>query len=227
MALSAQATRVLATGIANNGAAKEITTAIDLSTSTVATHTSQIAALNTHSLSNQKQVNVPLGTAMLVAGTPMAAFADNAGASAPGLQVVNSKAPSIRWNNQGTQTAVWFAIPLPQDIDDAAPIVLHAMVSKTGATVGDATTLTVTAFFQTVAALHDADSDRGGASSAIVGNATAKTVTEVTLSISASALPPSPSILSLSVKPTDGTLGTDDFCLHALWFEYTGKLLTS
>lgn len=179
-------------------------------------------AINT----TQAQINVPLGTAILAAGTPMAAFADNA-SSNPGVTLANSKAVGIRWNNNASQTAVWFCVPMPQDLDDTAALVLHALVSKTGATTGDATTLTVTAFFQTVAALHDADTDCGGTSSAVTGNATAKTVTEITLSIAGSDVPASPSSLSFSIKPTDGTLGTDDFIVHALWFEYTRKPLTA
>ncbi len=104
---------------------------------------------------------------------------------------------------------------------------LHALLSKSGATTGDATTLTVTAFFQTVAALHDADTDCGGTSSAIVGAATAKTVTEVTLSILAADLGSLPCALSFSIKPTNATNGTDDVIVEALWFEYTRKALTS
>jgi hypothetical protein len=93
--------------------------------------------------------------------------------------------------------------------------------------VADATTFTVTAFFQTVAALHDADADCGGTTSALTGNATAKTVAELTLSITGADLPPSPSVLTFSIKPTDGTLGTDDAIVHGIWFEYTRKTLTS
>lgn len=175
---------------------------------------------------NQAQFNVPIATAILAAGTPMAAWADNA-ASNPGITLTNSEAVGIRWNNNASQTAIWYQVALPQDLDEAFDLVLHALVSKTGATVGDATTLTVTAFFQTVAALHDADANAGGTSSAVVGDATAKTVTEVTLAIAAADVPAPPANLSFSVKPTDGTLGTDDFCMHALWFEYTRAGLAS
>ena len=179
-----------------------------------------------HTKSVQAQIHIPLASAILAAGTPMAAFADNA-ASNPGITLVDSESVALRWNNNGTQVAVWFRVAMPQDMDDTAPVVLHALCGKTGATVGDATTLTVTAFFQTVAALHDADADAGGTSSALVGNATAKTVTELTLSIAHGDVPAAPCSLSLSVKPTDGLLGTDDFLLHDLWLEYTRKILTA
>ena len=210
---------MLATGICDTGAANEIVTAVNLSTT-------RAAALDAHAVSAQKQISVHLGTGILAAGTPMAAFADNA-ASQPGVTLVNSKAMGIRWNNNGTQVAVFYQIDMPQDIDDTAPLVLHALVSKSGATLGDAVKLTVAGFFQTVAALHDADTDVGGDSNALTGDATAKTVTELTYTISAADLPASPSSLTFSIKPKDGTLGTDDCIVSSLWFEYTGKLLTS
>ena len=34
-------------------------------------------------------------------------------------------------------------------------------------------------------------------------------------------------LVSLTIKPKAGTLGTDDLCLHACWLEYTRKLMTS
>ena len=185
-----------------------------------------LAPLYTNALTTQAMIHVPLSSGILAAGTPLAAWANNA-SSNPGLTIANSKAYAIRWNDNASQTAVWFGVPMPQDLDDTAAIVIHALVSKTGATLADATTLTITAFFQTAGALHDADADCGGTSSAVVGDATAKTVTELTLTIAASDVPPSPSNLSFTVKPSDSTLGTDDFVLHALWIEYTRKLLTS
>ena len=35
------------------------------------------------------------------------------------------------------------------------------------------------------------------------------------------------SVLSVSIKPTDGTLGTDDVILLAAWIEYKRKVLTA
>jgi hypothetical protein len=179
-----------------------------------------------HLKSVQAQIDVDVTSAILAAGTPMAAFADNA-SSNPGVTLVDSESVAIRWNNNGTQTAIWYRVNMPQDLDDTAAVVLHFLVSKTGATVGDATTITATAFFQTVAALHDADVNCGGVTGAVTGDATAKTVAELTLSIAAGDVPPAPCSLAFSVKPTDGTLGTDDFLVHAIWVEYKRKLLTS
>lgn len=184
------------------------------------------SALYVDATSTQAQINVPLASGILAAGTPLAAFADNA-SSNPGITLADSKAVGVRWNNNGTQVAVWYGVALPQDLDDTADIVLHALVSKTGATVGDAVTLTFAAFFQTVAALHDADTDCGGASSALTGDATAKTVTELTRTIAAADVPAAPCALSLSIKPTNGTLGTDDAIVSGLWIEYKRKLRTS
>jgi hypothetical protein len=220
MAISAKSTSVMGTGLADTGVANEIITAVDAATTGLA---AQVA----NSVTAQACINIPLSGAILAAGTPMAAWADNAGASAPGITLVNSEAYGLRWNNQGTQTAVWFGVVMPQDLDSSANVILHALGSKIGATVGDATTLTVTAFFQTVAALHDADADLGGVSSALVGDATSKTVAELTLTLATANVPASPSVLSLSVKPTAAVLGTDDFVLHGLWLEYTRLVLSA
>jgi hypothetical protein len=74
-------------------------------------------------------------------------------------------------------------------------------------------TFTIGAFLNTVGALHDADANFGGATDAMVGTATAKTVQRVTLTLPAAALTADATALTLSVKPTDGTLETDDVIL--------------
>ncbi len=186
-----------------------------------------IQELYQHIKSIQKQVNIPLTAALEVAtGAMMTVFADGA-SSVPGTQLTNSKACSVRWNNHATPAAIAITVPMPQDLDDTADVVFHALVSKVGATVGDATKLTVGAFEQTVAALHDADTDFGGDTDAVVGNATSKTVTELTLTLGLADIHATPSAITFTIKPKAGTLGTDDFCLHACWLEYKGKLLTS
>lgn len=168
----------------------------------------------------QACIHVDLQSGMLAAGTPLAAWADNV-SSNPGITLADSKAKAVRWNNNGTQTAVWYSITADQDVDDAAALVAHFLVSKSSNTVGDATKVTMAGFFQTAGALHDADVDVGGDSNAVTGDLAAKTVSELTFSISAADLPPAPWSLSFSIKPKDGTLGTDDFLCHGCWFEYT------
>jgi hypothetical protein len=180
-----------------------------------------------HLESIQKQVNIPITAALEVAtGALLTVFADGS-TSVPGTQLTNSKAVSVRWNNHATPAAIAVTVPMPQDLDDMADVVFHALVSKVGATSGDATKLTVGAFEQTVAALHDADSDFGGDTTAVVGNATSKTVTEVTLSLLGANVHATPSAMTFTIQPKAGTLGTDDLCLHAAWLEYKGKLLAS
>lgn len=161
-----------------------------------------------------------LASGILAAGTPLAAWADNS-SSNPGITLADSKAKAVRWNNNASQTAVWYSVTADQDVNDAVALVAHYLVSKSSNTVGDATKVTLAGFFQTVGAAHDADADVGGDSDAVVGNAAAKTVSELTYSISAADLPPAPWTLSFSVKPKDGTLGTDDFLCEGIWFEYT------
>ena len=174
-------------------------------------------------------VPVRLANGILAAGTPLAAFADNA-SSNPGVTLANSKAVGVRWNDAATQTAVWAPpIEIPYEADVSANATLRIICSKTGATSADATTFTVTAFAQTVGALHDADSDFGGTSSAITGTSTAKTIqaSTLTLALADLAAAAAPACISMSIKPTDGTLGTDDIIVHAAFIEFKRKLRTS
>lgn len=169
-------------------------------------------------------IEVPLDAFCLAAGTPITAYSSD---PTPGLAVVDSKARAIKWGSHATPTALWGSVSVPNDLNDLAPMTLHLLASKSGATLVDATTFTVAAYFQTVGALHDADADCGGVSDAMVGDATAKTVAELTRAIAHGDVPPAPANLSFSFKPTDGTLGTDDIYVHRVWFEYTKKIMTS
>lgn len=162
----------------------------------------------------------------IATGAALAVFADGA-STTPGTQFTNSKAVVVRWNNHGTPGAIAITAAMPQDLDDAAVVTYHALVSKIGATLADATKLTVGAFEQTVAALHDADTDFGGDTSAIVGDATSKTVTEVILTLALADIHAAPSSITFTIKPKAGTLGTDDFLLHSHWLEYTPKIMAS
>lgn len=168
-------------------------------------------------------VRIPIAQGILAAGTPMAAFADNAGASAPGITLADSEGVGIRWNNQASQTAVWTSLMVPRDIDTSKDAKLVLKAAKVGATVGDATTFTITAFNNATGALYDADANFGGATSAMVGNAPSKTVQEVTLTLAAADLGAAGDNVSLSFKPTDGTLGTDDAILFGIELQYRKK----
>jgi hypothetical protein len=162
-------------------------------------------------------INVPILSALLAAtGAPMAVFANGA-STVPGVQVTDSEIASVRWNNDAAPAAIVQTVYLPAPSDPAAPAVLHALVSKTGATLADATSLTVGAFAVAAGSLHDADADFGGASSTCTGDAAAKTMQELTLTLAGTDLLDTGSALTLTIKPTAGTLGTDDFCLHAVW----------
>lgn len=159
------------------------------------------------------------------AGAALAAFSDGDSAT-PGY-CVTAEGLGIRWNNHGTPTPVGTVVPIPPDFDNTANAVLHVVAAKTGATVGDATKFTVTAFNNDVGALYDADADYGGDSSAMTGDATAKTVQEVTLTLALANLIPYPGCMQITIGPKDGTLGTDDVIMLGATIEYQKKLLTS
>jgi|WetSurMetagenome_2_1015567.scaffolds.fasta_scaffold32121_2 hypothetical protein len=164
-------------------------------------------------------VRLPINNFCLAAGTPLAAWADGV-SSTPGLNLADSEAVGVRWNTDATPAAIWTQVLLPADRRPYTAITLHILASKVGATVGDAVTFLVTAFAPTVGALHDADANFGGTSSAMTGDATSKTVQHVTLTLAAADIPASPASMSLSIKPTNGTIGTDDVIIENIWLEY-------
>ncbi len=168
-------------------------------------------------------INIPMPT-ITDAGVALAAFADGASPT-PGF-CVTAKGLGIRWNNHATPTAVGTKVMVPPDADVTANMTLHILAAKTGATVGDATKFTVAAYNNVVDALYDADSDFGGDSSAMTGDATAKTVQHETLTLALANLAAYPAAMELTLKPKDGTLGTDDVIMLAQWIEYKRKLLT-
>lgn len=173
-------------------------------------------------LARYKKFELPISAGILAAGTPMAAWADNA-SSAPGVTLANNKAMGLRWNNNASQVAVFLRANLPFDIDPSEDVVVEVFASKTGATVGDATTFTITAFNNATGALHDADADFGGATSAMTGDATAKTIQRVTRSLAVANLGAAGEPVTFSIKPTDGTLGTDDVIVHGINLIYRAR----
>lgn len=162
----------------------------------------------------------------LLTGAPLAIFANGASA-VPGSAIVDSKAFGIRWNNNATLDGILASFGMPSDCDITENMIVQIRASKTGATLADAPTFVVGAFNQVIGALHDADADFGGTSSAMTGDITAKTIQVVTRTLTAANLAASPATVTLTVKPTDGTLGTDDLVLHSVRIIYTKKLLTS
>lgn len=163
----------------------------------------------------------PSAVVLASTGAPLAEFSDGASAT-PGLDVVDAETHAIRWNNHATPAAVMFKVFWDESLDVAYDATLKAQCSKTGATLGDATSLTATAFNQVTGSLHDADADFGGASSAITGDATAKTLAVLTRTLAKANLPATlPASTLFTVTPTAGLLGTDDFLIHMMWIEYT------
>lgn len=160
------------------------------------------------------------------AGVALAAFTSEDAVS--GGYCVTAKGLGIRWNNHATPgPAVGAKVIVPPDADVTANMTLHILAAKTGATVGDATTFTVEAFNNVVDAAFDADADFGGATGAMVGDDTAKHVQHLTRTLALANLAAYPAAMEITIKPTNGTLGTDDVILLAAWIEYKKKLLTA
>lgn len=186
----------------------------------------EVLPIPTEIISAQKVLEFNLLAAAEADGTVLAAFADGA-SNTPGISVTDSECFGIRWNNAAAPDPIVVSAVIPPDLDETQDVTIHILASKTGATSGDAVTWLVGCFFLVDAALHDADTDCGGTSSAMTGDATAKTLQEETLTIAAANVQSAPGVITLTVQPTDGTLGTDDVIISGIWAEYTGKTLTS
>jgi len=192
---------------------------------TAATVEAALAEIYQHIQSAQKFLNLPMGAWTEQDGTALADFADGA-STTPGWSA-GDEGFGIRWNNHANPDPISTSIPIPPDLDDSADVIVHVAAAKVGATVGDAVKFTIEAFFNNVGAAYDADADAGGDSSAMTGDATTKTVQEETLTIAAADVTAHPGVLTLTLQPKDGTLGTDDVIVLAVWLEYTGTTLAS
>ena len=193
---------------------------------TAATLADALDELYVNATTTKKTIYVPLTSFVDADGDPLAKFADGA-STVPGFNLADSEAFGVRWNNHATPDLILGSVFFPEELQDAADINMYVHASKTGATLGDAVTFDVTAFFHTVGALHDADADAGGTTDAMTGDDAAKTVQEVTLALGLADVPAGPVAMSFTLQPTDGTLGTDDVIVEGVFFEYTPKIMTS
>ncbi len=177
-----------------------------------------IDALQADALTAQACIEIPLNSFVVKStGAPLVAFNDGV---ADGFDYIEGV--GYRFNVAST-AAIAAAVGLPNDLDDAAAIVLHVMGARVGASDTTAA-LTVEAFIQTVGAAYDADANAGGATTAFAAATTV--VSEVTLSIAAGDVPAAPAVLSITLVPT-AALDADDLRILRVWVEYTRKLLTA
>lgn len=171
-------------------------------------------------------MNIPLTSFLDADGDPLAKFV-SAASPTFGFALADSEALCLRWNNDANPGTALCQIGLPPDLDDTADAYLEFLCSKSGATVGDATTLTTTAFLIKEGDLHDADANAGGVTNALVGNAAAKTTDVLSRTIAAADIEPDALSMTLTVTPTAGLLGTDDLLIHNVRLRYKRKLRAS
>jgi hypothetical protein len=178
--------------------------------------------------STQGVIPLPASTFYLLTGAPLAVFADGT-TTVPGSTMEGGKAFGVRWNNDAAPAAITRGFQIPPDMDITANATFHGRIAKTGATnnAGNTTTLVVGVFNQVDSALYDADTDFGGTSSAILPAATAKTIQNVTLTLALADLAAFPASATITIKPTAGTLNTDDLVLLDAYIQYKKKPLAS
>lgn len=187
--------------------------------SDVDTLLTDVGALQDDALTAQAVIPVPLGAFRVYAdGEALVPFvADTSDGIDP-----TAKSLGYRFNDDST-AKIAASVLMPNDLDDAAAVVVHVLGYRVGA--ADATAaLTIGAFFRVAGSAFSADADAGGDTTAFDGATTS--VTEETFSIGAGDVPASPSSLLLTLVPT-AALDGDDLVVLEVWLEYTRKLLTS
>ena len=161
--------------------------------------------------------DLPIGLFQEQDGTGLLDFT---GTTNPPGYSAGDETAGIRWNNVSTPDPVIVSFTMPRDIDTSYDAILRIRAAKTGNTVGDTVDWLVEVFNNALAALYDADSDYGGTSTSMTGNATAKTVQESTLVLAAANLGDPGDTVVLTIQPTDGKLGTDDVILLSVELDY-------
>lgn len=191
------------------------------------TDTASIETVLQRLMRDTQEVHVDLSSALDADGDPLAKFADGDPSAVPGFNLANSEAFGIRWNDNATFNPVLLSVWIPRSFDGTDSVLTcHVVASKIGATVGDATTFTIAAYNQVVGLVHDGGANLGGVTSAMTGNAATKTVQRVTLTMVNANTPfgsntASPTKITFTIQPTDGTAGTDDVIIHDIYFTWT------
>ena len=170
---------------------------------------------------------IPLTSFTDADGDPLAKFVDEENPTF-GFHLADGESQCIRWNNDAAPGTALCGVDLPDDLDETADFDVEFLASKSGATVGDATVLTLTAFLIKPGDLHDADANCGGDTDALVGDAVAKTTKLIKRTIANANIPAGTSRrMTFTVTPKAGTLATDDFMLHSAKLRYTRKLMAA
>jgi len=155
-------------------------------------------------------------------GTALTVYA--ASPAGVGIAQIGSKSSVIQWTANATPNDIAAHFVMPQDLNDAADVVVHLLGCPAAASPANTPVFTIEAYFDEVGAAVGADTNCGGES----GEFSASTnLQEKTLTIAAADVPASPSALTLVLHPKDTELGDVDFYLAGIWLEVTRKCLTS
>ena len=179
-----------------------------------------IDALQADALTAQAVIPVPMNS-FRIYSTGGALIPFNAGVA----DGIDPTAESIGFRfNDDTTAKIAASVLMPNDLDDAANVVVHVLGYRVG-TLDTTAALTVGAFFREAGAAFSADNDAAAGDTTTFAGATT-VVSEETISIAAADVPVSPSSLLLTLVP-NAALDDDDLVILEVWLEYTRKLLTS
>jgi len=175
--------------------------------------------------STQGFMNIPLFELRNDAGGPIpnSPAGDNAGYE------LDSGTLEIEWTDSaapgGTPDPVYVNWMFPPDMNTGADLVLHFFGAVGGDPSTDTPTIQVVSRFLEIGSPHPS-STITDTSEAFAGSAD-HSIEEKICTIASADVPAHPCAVTFAIKPSDGTIDTDDFHLYAIWIEYTRKFLTS
>ncbi len=166
-------------------------------------------------LSVQSFMGVPLGAITQEDGTALLKQAT----TVAGFKQLSDKETTINIPvNCSAGESLGFSVPVPQDLDDSADVIVHALVGKDA----DNDVLTLDSEVYPSAA--------GDVGNADIQDTAAQTITqavsELTFTCGADGVLAAPGTLSV-VLALGGTNDGDAVNLYGVWIEYTRKILTS
>jgi hypothetical protein len=181
---------------------------------TAATAEAALAEIYQHLLSAQATIPIPLGALTYEDGT---AFTKQTGTT-PGFAQISNAEQVLDIPVDAAAETFAFSIPVPQDLDDSADVLIHALVGKSA----DLDALTLDCEVYPVAAGDTGNADIQDTAAQAITQA----ASELVYTCGADGVLAAPGALN-AIFTLGGTNDGDAVYIYGVWVEYTRAILTA